>query len=116
LKTVKLWGASDEVDISLWLKKPFGTAKMIDLTAVRYLAWEDAFEVDFADGLTFLKPHSTIRKANRISPKAVVERVEMDGECHEGFFCPLQQRPDCGSVLGVYSRTSSPKNKMLISG
>jgi hypothetical protein len=68
------------------LKKPFGTAKMIDLIGVRYLAWEDAFEVDFADGLTFLEPHATIRKANRISSKAVVERVEIDGECHEGFF------------------------------
>ena len=59
---------------------------MVDLTAVRYLAWEDAFEVDFEDGLTFLEPHSTIRKANRISPKAGIERVELDGECHEGFF------------------------------
>jgi hypothetical protein len=68
------------------LKKPFGTAKMVDLTAVRYLAWEDAFEVDFADGLSFLEPHSTIRKANRISPKAGVERVEIDAEFHEGFF------------------------------
>jgi hypothetical protein len=68
------------------LKKPFGTAKMIDLTGARYLACEDAFEVDFADGLTFLEPHSTIRKANRISLKAAVERVEIDGEFHEGFF------------------------------
>jgi hypothetical protein len=68
------------------LKKPFGTAKMVDLTAVRYLAWEDAFEVDFEDGLTFLEPHSTVRKANRISPTAAIERVELDTECHEGFF------------------------------
>jgi hypothetical protein len=68
------------------LKKPFGTAKMVDLTAVRYLAWEDAFEVNFEDGLTFLEPHSTIRKANKISPKAEIERVEMDEELHEGFF------------------------------
>ena len=68
------------------MKKPFGTAKMVDLTAVRYLAWEDTFEVDFEDGLTFLEPHATIRKANRISPKAEVERVEIDGNCHEGFF------------------------------
>ena len=68
------------------MKKPFGTAKMVDLTGVRYLAWEDAFEVDFADGLTFLEPHLTIRKANRIASKAVVELVEIDRECHEGFF------------------------------
>ena len=68
------------------MKKPFGTAKMVDLTAVRYLAWEDAFEIDFADGLTFLEPHSTIRKQNKIPPKAEIERVELDEECHEGFF------------------------------
>jgi len=68
------------------LKKPFGTAKMVELTAVRYQAWEDVFEVDFEDGLTFQEPHSTIRKANRISPKAEIVRVEMDEECHEGFF------------------------------
>ncbi len=68
------------------LKKPFGTAKMVDLSAVRYLAWEDAFEVDFADGLSFLEPHSTIRKANRISLKAEVKRVEIDAEFREGFF------------------------------
>jgi hypothetical protein len=68
------------------LKKPFGTAKMVNLTGVRYLAWEDAFEVDFADGVTFLEPHSTIRKANKISPKAEITRVEIDEEFHEGFF------------------------------
>lgn len=68
------------------LKKPFGTAKMVDLTAVHYLAWEDAFEVDFEDGLTFLEPHSTIRKANKISSKAEIERVELDEALHEGFF------------------------------
>ena len=68
------------------LKKPFGTAKMVNLTAVRYLAWEDAFEVDFEDGLTFLEPHATIRKANKISPKAQVERVELEDWCHAGFY------------------------------
>ena len=68
------------------LKKPFGTAKMVDLTAVRYLAWEDAFEVDFKDGLTFLEPHATIRRQNKIVAKAEIERVEMDEEFHEGFF------------------------------
>ncbi len=68
------------------LKKPFGTAKMVDLTAVRYLAWEDAFEVDFEDGMTFLEPHATIRKANKISAKAEVERVELEDWCQSGFF------------------------------
>src|SRR5476651_2543592 len=68
------------------LKVPFGAAKGVRLRNVRYLAWKDAFEVDFEDGLTFLEPHSTIRKQNKISPKAEIERVEMDEECHEGFF------------------------------
>ncbi len=48
------------------LKVPFGTAKGVALRGVRYLQWEDAFEVDFVDGLTFLEPHATIRKANKI--------------------------------------------------
>jgi len=68
------------------MKKPFGTAKMVDLTAVRYLAWKDAFEVDFEDGLTFLEPHTTIRKQNKISPKAEVVSVELEDWCHAGFF------------------------------
>ncbi len=32
----------------------------------RYLDWEDAFDVEFDDGLSFLEPHKTIRKANRM--------------------------------------------------
>lgn len=52
------------VKTSQQLKKPFGTARMVDITHVRYLSWEDAFDVEFADGLSFLEPHETIRKAN----------------------------------------------------
>ena len=68
------------------LKVPFGTAKGVVLRGVRYLQWEDAFEVDFEDGLTFLEPHATIRKANRISSKATVQRVELEDELKHGFF------------------------------
>jgi hypothetical protein len=68
------------------LKKPFGTAKMVDLTGVRYLAWEDTFEVDFEDGLTFLEPHATIRKANKISPKAKFDQLEIEDWCQSGFY------------------------------
>lgn len=67
-------------------KVPFGTAKMLRVTGAKYLAWEDAFEVDFEDGLTFLEPHATIRKANRISPEALPMRVELDEEPCIGFF------------------------------
>ena len=57
------------------LKKPFGTAKMVRIRSVRYLAWEDAFDVEFDDGLSFLESHKAIRKANRISPKTEPVKV-----------------------------------------
>ena len=44
------------------LKVPFGTAIMVRLTGAKYLAWEDAFDVEFDDGLSFLEPHKTIRR------------------------------------------------------
>jgi hypothetical protein len=68
------------------LKVPFATAKFARLRNVRYLQWDDAFEVDFDDGLSFLEPHKTIRKANKISSRARVQRVELDEELRHGFF------------------------------
>ena len=68
------------------LKVPFGTAKMLRVTGAKYLAWEDAFEVDFEDGLTFLEPHATVRRANKIYEKAQPARVELDEEPCIGFF------------------------------
>ena len=65
---------------------PFGKAKFSRLKNVTYRQWEDAFEVEFDDGLAFLEPHITIRKANKIAPKAVVQRVELEDELHHGFF------------------------------
>ena len=68
------------------LKVPFATAKMLRVTGAKYLAWEDAFEVDFEDGLTFLEPHRTIRKASRIAATAQPVRVELDEAPCIGFF------------------------------
>ena len=79
------------------LKVPFGTAKMLRVTGAKYLAWEDAFEVDFEDGLSFLEQHGTIRKANRISPKAQPVRVELDEKPCLGFFVHY----DTGAVAEV---------------
>jgi hypothetical protein len=58
---------------------------MVGITRVRYLAWEDAFDVEFRDGLAFLEPHATIRKANHISSKAIPIKVVLDLETHGGF-------------------------------
>jgi hypothetical protein len=79
------------------LKKPFGTAPMVDITHVRYLAWEDAFDVEFEDGLSFLEPHATIKKANRISAKAEPVEVILDAETHSGF----EVRYDTGETAEV---------------
>jgi hypothetical protein len=58
---------------------------MVDIRSARYLAWEDAFDVQFEDGLSFLEPHATIKKANKISAKAVPVLVEVDEELHSHF-------------------------------
>lgn len=68
------------------LKKPFGTAKMVDIAHARYISWEDAFDVEFDDGLSFLEPHRTIRKANGIAREASPVSVEIEAETRSGFF------------------------------
>jgi hypothetical protein len=79
------------------LKAAFGKGKFSRLKDVSYHQWEDAFAVEFDDGLCFLEPHQTIRKANRIAPNAVVQRVELDQELRHGFFV----RYDNGQVAEV---------------
>jgi hypothetical protein len=78
-------------------KVPYGTAKMVRVTSAKYLAWEDAFAVDFEDGLSFLEPHHTIRKANHITPQATPVRVDLDDEPCIGFFV----RYDTGETAEV---------------
>jgi len=67
------------------LKKPFGKGTFSRVKHARYLGWEDAFDVEFEDGLCFLEPHATIRKANKISAKALPIQVEVDEELHSHF-------------------------------
>ena len=67
------------------LKKPFGKAAFSRVRNARYLGWEDAFDVEFEDGLCFLEPHATIRKANHIPAKAVPVSVEVDNDLGSHF-------------------------------
>jgi len=67
-------------------KVPFGTGKFAKLKNVRYLSWEDAFEVEFADGLCMLEPHATIRRANKISSPAKFESLEIEDWTQSGFY------------------------------
>ena len=66
-------------------KVPFGKGNFSKVKNVRYLSWEDAFDVEFADGLCILEPHAIIRKANKISSKAVPENVEVDDDLGSHF-------------------------------
>ena len=68
------------------LKAPFGKSKFSPIRNVRYLQWEDAFEVDFDDGLSFLEPHRSIRAANKIAKAAKVKSVEVEDELRSGLF------------------------------
>jgi len=79
------------------LKAAFGKGKFSRLKDVTYQQWEDAFAVEFDDGLSFLEPHQTIRKANKISAKAIVHRVELDQELRHGFYVHY----DTGEVAEV---------------
>ena len=67
------------------LKKPFGKATFSRVRNARYLGWEDAFDVEFEDGLCFLEPHAAIRKANRIPAKALPVSVEVDNDLGSHF-------------------------------
>lgn len=90
-------------------KKPFGKAKGVKLTGARYLTWKDAFQVDFEDGIAFLEPHKTIRKANRISAKAEVVRVELEDWCHAGFYVHYDNG-QTAEVSWAFIRELAPKN------
>lgn len=92
------------------LKVPFGTAKGVRVRNARYLQWEDAFEVDFDDGLTFLEPHATIRKANKVAAKAKVVRVELDEDLHHGFFVHYDNG-QTAEVSWAFVRELPPKSK-----
>jgi hypothetical protein len=97
------------------LKKPFGTAKMVNIAHVRYLDWEDAFDVEFEDGLSFLEPHDTIKKGNKISAKAVPIAVLLDEETRLGF----EVRYNTGEVAEVswaFIRELPPKKKSRVRG
>jgi hypothetical protein len=90
------------------LKKPYGKAAFSRVKHARYLGWEDAFDVEFEDGLCFLEPHSRIRRANRIAAKALPVRVEVDEELGSHFKVTY----DTGEVAEVswsFVREHSPR-------
>jgi hypothetical protein len=91
------------------VKKPFGKAKYSPVKHARYLDWEDAFDVEFDDGLSFLEPHNTIKKANKISSDAVPVRVSVPRKFRSHF----KVEYDTGETAEVswsFVRELPPKN------
>ena len=92
------------------LKKPYGKGTFSRVKNARFLSWENAFDVEFEDGLSFLEPHATIRKANRIPAKAVPASVEVDKELGSHFKVTY----DTGEVAEVswsFIRELPPKRR-----
>jgi hypothetical protein len=90
-------------------KKPFGKAKFSPVKHARYLDWEDAFDVEFDDGLSFLEAHRTIKKANKISAAAVPLRVSVPKKSRTHFKIEY----DTGEVVEVswsFVRELPPKS------
>ena len=90
-------------------KVPFTKGKFSRVKNVRYLSWEDAFDVEFEDGLCILEQHANIRRANKISAKARFDHLEIEDWCRAGFFVHY----DNGQVAEVswaFIRELPPKN------
>ena len=76
---------------------------------VRYLSWEDAFDVEYDDGLCILEPHATIRKANKISTSAKFERLEIEDWTRGGFLVHYDNG-QTAEVSWSFIRELPPKN------
>jgi hypothetical protein len=92
------------------LKVPFGTAKFSKIRQVSFHQWEDAFVVDFEDGLSFCESHAGIRKANRINPKVMPVSVELDGELGSGFHVHYENG-QTAEVSWAFIRELPPKKR-----
>ncbi|MGO8764504.1 MAG: hypothetical protein ACLQSR_05125 [Limisphaerales bacterium] len=92
-------------------KAPFGKGKFSKVKNVRYLSWEDAFDVEFEDGLCLLEPHATIRKANKIPSRAKFDHLEIDDWCRAGFYVHYDNG-QTAEVSWSFIRELSPKSSL----
>ncbi len=82
---------------------------MVDVVHVRYLTWEDAFDVEFEDGISFLEPHKTIRRANHISARAAPVAVILD-DTSLGFEVRYDTG-EIGEISWAFVRELPPRKK-----
>ena len=72
--------------ITATIRKKRGTARFERMRDVKYLSWENAFEVEFESGLSYLVPNGELRRANRLPRRnATVAAVWVDPELRSGF-------------------------------
>lgn len=93
------------------IKKPFGTSSFSPIRHARYLVWEDAFEIEFEDGLCFLEPHDAIRQANRISSSDLPVAVAVDPELHSHFTVYYESGAQA-EVSWSFVRENAPAEKV----
>ena len=92
------------------VKKPFSKGNYSPVKHARYLDWEDAFEVEFDDGLSFLEAHRTIKKANKISAEAVPVRVSVPKKFRSHFKIDYDTG-ETAEVSWSFVRELPPSNK-----
>jgi hypothetical protein len=67
-------------------RKKLGTARFEPIRDAKYLSWEDAFEIEFESGLTYLVSNRELRAANRLPRRSsTVAAVWVDPELRSGF-------------------------------
>lgn len=97
------------------LKKPFGKATFSKIVHVKYLGWEDAFEVEFADGLCFLEDHHKIKKANRLAGKEIPLGVHADKLTGSHFIIEYESGKKVEVSWEAIRETPKNKSKKLSS-
>jgi len=72
--------------ITASVRKKVGTARFDRIRDVKYLLWEDGYEVEFDSGLSYLVSNKELRAANRLTGRgAPVASVWVDPELRSGF-------------------------------
>ena len=91
-------------------KKPFSKGNYSPVKHARYLDWEDAFDVEFDDGLSFLEAHSIIKKANKISSEAMPVRVSVPKKFRSHFKIEYDTG-ETAEVSWSFVRELPPRNR-----
>jgi hypothetical protein len=100
--------AADQVKSVTATKEPFGRASFSPMRRACYLARQDAFEVEFADGLCCLESHKAIRHANHIGMNDKLVSVAVDSELRSHFVATYASQAQA-KVSWSFSRENAPQ-------